>query len=163
MRISRVVLLLGGWSLAGMAPAADPLGTAFHRLVQGRVTHASLGPEVKAIAVYYGASWCGPCRAFAPELIAAYPRLRARRIEVLFVSDDATCASALDYARTSRMPWLLLPCDRPRHARLRALGGTALPGLVLLDRDGRFLMTSWKDPETSAPRRALADMLAGPR
>lgn len=94
-----------------------------------------------------------------PELVAAYPELRRRGLEVVFVSDDATCASATEYARTSRMPWLLLPCDRQRHARLRGLGGKALPGIVVLDREGRVAGSSWRPDGSSAPRRTLRELL----
>lgn len=94
-----------------------------------------------------------------PELIAAYPALRRRGLEVLFVSDDGSCAIALDYARASRMPWLLLPCDPARRSRLRALGGKALPGMVVLDRAGHVQRTSWNETGESSPRRLLATLL----
>lgn len=149
------VVALGG---IGAAPAT-PLGTGYQRLENGRVVRAQIAADTKRVAVYYGASWCGPCRAFVPELIAAYPRLRARHIEVLFVSDDTGCAAALDYARTSRMPWLLLPCDPPRRARIRALGGRALPGIVVVDRNGTLVATSWNDATTSMPRKVLRNLL----
>lgn len=146
--------------MAAPSRASEPLGTAFHRLDRGRVTPATLPAGTKRIAIYHGASWCGPCRAFVPEFIAAYPRLRARGIEVVFVSDDAGCAAGLDYARTSRMPWLLLPCDRERRARLRRLGGRALPGIVVLDAAGRLIGTSWAADGGSTPRRTLRRLLA---
>lgn len=152
-------MALAAWCLMGGAPAAAPLGTTFHRLSHGRVTGATLPPGVRQVAIYYGASWCGPCRAFVPELITAYPRLRARGVEVLFVSDDATCAAALDYARISRMPWLLLPCDPRRRSGLRSLGGKALPGIVVVDRTGVKRATSWRANDSSSPRQVLATLL----
>ena len=160
-RISRLVLLLLAWCLIGAAPAPVPLGASFHRLDKGRVTRSALPPGTRRIAIYYGASWCGPCRAFVPELVAAYPRLRARGIEILFVGDDASCAARLDYARTSRMPWLLLTCDPRQHARLRALAGRALPGIVVLDAAGRRIGTSWAPDGDSTPRRTLRELLGG--
>ena len=138
--------------------AASPLDGDFHRLDRGVRNRAAkpAGP----VLLYYGASWCGPCRAFMPELTAAYPRLRRQGVEIVFVADEG-CAAALDYARTMRMPWLLLPCDPARTARLRRLGGKALPGLVLLDAQGKVSATSWHASGTSAPRATLARILAG--
>lgn len=151
--------------LALAAPAAAAteraLGERFVRLDRGRARPAPLPPGTRVVALYYGAGWCGPCRAFVPELIAAYPGLRARRVEVVFVSDDVTCRAALDYARAGRMPWLMLPCDEPRRAALRKLGGASLPGLVTLDRDGRVLATSWDARGASSPRRSLRLLLDG--
>lgn len=136
-----------------------PLGDRFYRLDRGRSAPATLPAGTRLIAVYHGAGWCGPCRAFVPQLIVAYPRLRARGIEVLFVSADTTCAAALDYARTSRMPWLLLPCDAERQRRLRRLGGEALPGIVVLDAAGRQVDSSWQADGHSTPRRTLRRLL----
>lgn len=163
MRGYSALLAVAASCLAGAALASGPLGTAFHRLHGGQVTHAGMAAESKLVMIYYGAGWCGPCRAFVPDLIAAYPLLRARGVEVLFVSDDASCAAALDYARASRMPWLMLPCDRQRQSQLRALGGRALPGIVVVDQHGRFIRSSWKEPDRSAPRRVLTDMLTDRR
>ncbi len=163
MRASRLLLPLLAWLVIGAGPdepaPAPSAGSAFERLDRGRVTRATLPEGTRMLAVYYGASWCGPCRAFVPELIAAYPRLRARGVEMLFVGDDASCAATLDYARTSRMPWLLLPCDRARHAVLRRLGGKALPGIVVLDRTGSPVATSWQADGDSMPRATLRRLL----
>lgn len=159
MRGYSVLLAIAALCLVNAALPSNPLGTAFQRLRNGRVTQAGMAAETKMVMIYYGASWCGPCRAFVPELIAAYATLRARDVEVLFVSDDATCPAALDYARTSRMPWLLLPCDRQRQSQLRALGGRALPGIVVLDQHGRLVRSSWQNPDSSAPHRVLTEML----
>lgn len=158
MRGFRLIPALLAWLLLGTAP--DPLGTGFQRLDRGRVTRAELPADARRIAIYYGASWCGPCRAFVPELIAAYPRLRAQGVEIVFVSDDATCAAALDYARTGRMPWLLLPCDAARRGYLRRLGGEALPGIVVVDRDGVPIHSSWRPDGSSAPRSIVTKLLA---
>lgn len=163
MRGCRALLALAAWCLIGAAPPAGPLAGTFERLDHGRVTQTGLPARTKHVLVYYGASWCGPCRAFVPELIAAYPRLRAQGTEVLFVSDDPSCATALDYARSSRMPWLLLPCHRRYRAQLRLLGGSALPGIVVLDAEARIVRSSWTNPDRSAPRRLLAELLASRR
>lgn len=140
-----------------LSVAASPLDGTYYRLDRG-ITRAVPKPAGQVL-IYYGASWCGPCRAFLPELKAAYPRLREQGVEIVFVADEG-CAAALDYARTLRMPWLLLPCDPARTARFRKLGRSALPGLVLLDADGRMLVSSWRTDGTSAPRTALARIVS---
>ncbi|KAK0074992.1 hypothetical protein PV326_011971, partial [Microctonus aethiopoides] len=40
--------------------------------------------------VYFSAHWCPPCRAFTPQLVDTYQRIRERgqNFEVIFVSSD---------------------------------------------------------------------------
>lgn len=103
-----------------------------------------LAPDMRLLALYMGAGWCGPCRAFAPKLVAAYPTLRARGVEVAYVGDDASAAAQADYVARTRMPWPAIPWSSPARRRLRGLGGEALPGLLVLDRAGTTMLTSWR-------------------
>lgn len=52
---------------------------------------------VKFYAVYFSASWCGPCRNFTPGLVDAYRDLRKNypEFEVVFVSNDRSAADML--------------------------------------------------------------------
>lgn len=153
--IRRLIIAVAAWSCV----AASPLDGTYRRLDHG--VAKPIPKPAGHVLIYYGASWCGPCRAFLPELKAAYSRLRRQGVEVVFVADEG-CVAALDYARTMRMPWLLLPCDPARTARLRRLGRSALPGLVLLDPDGKMLLSSWRSDGTTAPRATLARLAYGP-
>lgn len=160
----RMALLVAALLLPGSAPApgspfAGLVGDRFVRLQGGQFSSARIEPDVDVVAVYFGASWCGPCRAFVPELKRAYPELRDRRVEVVFVSDDAGCEAHRDYIARSRMPWLALPCGRRGSAKLRALRGAALPGLIAFDRQGRTVANSWREDGTSIPRATVRYLL----
>lgn len=163
-------MLVGGPLLAA-APAAVEAQRALpselqNRLVQlekGRLAPARISPETRRVAFYFGASWCGPCRAFVPELRAAYPQLRARGIEVVFVSDDADCRRMTDYVVQSRMPWPVVGCrHRDRLAWLQRARGATLPGLLLFDVNGRQWLSSWTRSGMSRPRDALRQIQALP-
>lgn len=132
MRISRIV---APWLLAlllapaaaqderrppidGVSPPASAAPTpALAATLEGRLLRLSRGSfaptalpsGTRRVLFYFGASWCGPCRAFVPELRAAYPRLRARGVEVVFVSDDRDCRRMESYVRQARMPWPVVP------------------------------------------------------
>lgn len=135
----------------------DPFALVLERWDGRRWTPARVAPDRRYAVLYFGASWCGPCRAFVPSLIRAYPRLRGT--EVVFISDDTGCGAQRDYVVRSRMPWPMLPCGSRARARLRALGGPALPGLLVLDRMGGIVLTSWRGGR-SYPAETLARLIA---
>lgn len=146
---------------AGQRDMAAALQGRIVRLEGGRLVPTRLPPQTRYVAFYFGASWCGPCRAFVPELRQRYARLRAAGapVEIVFVSDDAGCGAMTDYIRTARMPWPSVACgQRDRLGWLRRARGAALPGLLVYDRAGPLLVTSWTRAGHSAPRRA-ADAL----
>ena len=75
-----------------------------------------------AVAVYFSASWCGPCRKFTPILAQAYADINKklgtklskgqanRRFEVIWVTRDNSFEEFVKYF--SSMPWLAVPFDK---------------------------------------------------
>ena len=79
---------------------------------------------------------CPPCRAFTPELIYTYEKLKAdgKKFEVVFVSSDRSEEWYQQYAST--MPWPSVPyADATRLQMLKTSFGV----------DGRlsFLLVGW--------------------
>lgn len=178
MRRSRSVaavlaLLLGaeaGAALAGPGPrdVAEALSGRLVRLQAGRLAATPPPTQARYVAFYFGASWCGPCRAFQPELRRGHARLRAARapVEIIFVSDDSSCRRMAEYITAARMPWPAVACrDRDRLAWLQRARGKALPGLLVYRAEGTLVATSWSASGNSRPREALAELerLAGTR
>lgn len=85
--------------------------------------------------VYFSAHWCPPCKAFTPQLVDTYQRIRERGhdFEVIFVSSDRSEESYNVYIET--MPWLRIPFSQEERRRklARALDVQAIPTLVILD------------------------------
>jgi len=62
----------------------------------------------RAVALYFSAHWCPPCRGFTPKLAEMYTaNLAEKGMEVVFVSSDRDEGSFKDYFKD--MPWLALP------------------------------------------------------
>lgn len=167
-----VLLFFGGASVASAAeaPRAAPLAEALRdrlvRLQAGRLVATPPPIQARYVAFYFGASWCGPCRAFQPELKRSHARLRARGapVEIVFVSDDSSCQRMAEYMAAARMPWPAVACrHRERLGWLQRARGKALPGLLVYRAEGALVATSWSASGNSRPQEALAELerLAG--
>lgn len=121
------------------------------------VDDASLN-GVKYFALYYSASWCGPCRQFTPQFIREYRRLKAAHpeFEAVFVSNDRSAGAMRDYMKEDAMPWLAVKFDQ-RTAELMSYSGPGIPCLVLVAADGRVLSDSFEGDNYVGPGKVLAD------
>jgi len=115
---------------------------------------------VRFFALYFSASWCGPCRAFTPELVDAYGKIRALypEFEVVHVNRDRSPAAMAVYLREDKMPWPALAWEATRDAReINRYAGSGIPCLVLIDRDGKVLSDSYRWGRYVGPDAVLDD------
>lgn len=106
-----------------------------------------------AVALYFSAHWCGPCRGFTPELADAYSKhLKEKGLEIVFISSDRDEAAFNEYF--AEMPWLSLPYEaRALKASLsKRHKVSGIPSLIILDKEGNTITKDGrecisKDPE----------------
>lgn len=94
----------------------------------------------KAVAVYFSAHWCPPCRGFTPKLAEWYKKdLKGKGLEVVFVSSDQDEKQFNDYY--GEQPWTALPySERDLKASLSKKYKVAgIPSLVILDDEGEII------------------------
>ena len=149
-------------------PEPSPLVTALYgKLVGVRdgVVDALASDHLsgtKAIAVYFSASWCGPCRQFTPQLVKAYHEIKARHpeFEIIFVSADRDERSMKRYMTDANMPWAALRYSDVRRAHpLATYRESGIPNLVFIDRQGRVLSKSFDHQGNYlGPQKVLADI-----
>lgn len=87
------------------------------------------------------ASWCGPCRAEAPELSQAQRHLATKGIQVLGVDTDADRSQGRAFAGDHRLSYPSLYDAGGRQLVHRLPGkylGRALPYTLFVDRQGRI-------------------------
>jgi nucleoredoxin len=126
----------------------------------GKFDDASL-TDTKYFAVYFSASWCGPCRQFTPELVKWYNDNKPKHpeFELVFVSDDKDENSMEAYMAGDKMPWPALKYSKVRSAKpLRQYAGRGIPCLVFLDADGKVLSNSYQGETYVGPRKVLRDI-----
>lgn len=88
----------------------------------------------KPVVVYLWATWCGPCKQFAPTLNKFADEYKPKGVEFLAIStEDAKVVEQSEAREPHRMTILLDPYS----SAAEALNGTALPTLVVLDKEHR--------------------------
>ncbi len=151
------------------APAAPylPAG-AIERALAGKLValeNGAVRPHAPArlagarfFGVYFSASWCGPCRAFTPQLVDAYGKIRALypEFEVVLVSSDNSAADMVAYMREDRMPWPALAWAATKSAReITRYAGSGIPCLVLVNAEGKVLADSFRRGSYVGPDSVL--------
>ena len=133
--------------------------------VNGRAVRALPSDHLtgtKMYAVYFSASWCGPCRRFTPELVKAYPAIKAAHpeFEVIFVSADEDEIAMKHYMVDDHMPWTALRfSDAETNPTLGRYRQSGIPNLVFIDGDGRILSKSYDDRgQYLGPQKVLSDI-----
>ena len=108
---------------------------------------ASALANSRLVALYFSASWCGPCRGFTPLLIEFYNHLQevvapTHGLTIVFVSSDQDESQFQAYFGT--MPFLAMPYTNRDLAQQTKLlfGVRGIPSLVVLDSLSGTIVTS---------------------
>jgi nucleoredoxin len=116
----------------------------------------------KYLAVYFSASWCGPCREFTPKLVNWYKQQKAERdtFEVIFVSRDHSKDAMVEYMKQDAMPWPALSFAKAdqRSSPLEKYAGRGIPCLVVIDPEGKVISHSYKGEEFIGPSKVIKDL-----
>ena len=107
----------------------------------GKKVNAASALKGKMVAVYFSASWCGPCRGFTPQLVKFYKKIRkTNEIEIVFVSSDKTPQDMKKYMKDDAMPWLAVPFNDPAVNKFRNEAGVnGIPQLTIYDKNGKII------------------------
>jgi nucleoredoxin len=107
---------------------------------QGESFDAAEALKDKYTAIYFSASWCGPCRAFSPQLTKTYNKVKAegKPFELVFVSADRLEKDHKEYF--AKMPWLALPFKDKRTGKLNSMFDVeGIPTLIIVGPDGKVV------------------------
>ena len=100
--------------------------------------------------VDFWASWCGPCRAAIPSVKKMH-RQWGDRVNILSISLDTNKEAWQQAMQQEQMPWtqLLVPRESSK-ALTDAYQVRAIPYLMIIDGDGRILLTTHSADEAQA-------------
>merc|ERR1711977_434875 len=123
----------------------------------------------KAIALYFSAHWCPPCRGFTPQFAKWYEDdLKGKGLEVVFVSSDQDEASFKEYF--GEMPWLALPHGDERKETLsKQFKVRGIPSVAIVDPEGNTITCDGRAAISADPTgeempwkpKSLQEILAG--
>ncbi|CAE8631215.1 unnamed protein product [Polarella glacialis] len=153
--------------------------SGFLELLGEKLVHSGPGGEVAtsealagkpAVALYFSAHWCPPCRGFTPNLAEWYREsLKDKGLEVVFISSDKDEDAFNQYV--GEMPWLALPfSDRERKETLsKKYKVQGIPTVVILDGTGQVITKDGRTAISGDPKgnnfpwkpKSLKDILAG--
>jgi len=105
----------------------------------------------KVALIDFWGTWCGPCVAAVPELVAAYNRYRPRGFEILGVDTGDTREKLQAFLAGRKISWTqTIEGDQGAIASLFRVTGQ--PSYFLIDRDGKIAV--------AAPNGAKFDLAA---
>ena len=112
----------------------------------------------KCILIDFWASWCGPCRAEMPNVVAAYEKYKNKGFEIVGVSLDMKHDSWVKAIEELKLPWVHMSdlkgwgCEG---CKLYAV--TGVPSTVLLDKEGVIIARNIRGEELQAKLAELME------
>ena len=118
----------------------------------------------KVLLVDFWATWCKPCRAETPAIVAMVNRLTAKGLDLVAISADEPEqeAGALQFIKENKVPgpaYIKKAADDDKFTGVvDAKWNGALPALVLYDRTGKRVRAFYGETPTKDIEAAIAKL-----
>ncbi len=93
----------------------------------------------KVVLIDFWATWCGPCRAEMPNILANWQQYHDAGFEVIAISIDKDLGELRKFVVQENPPWTVLADRHPfnRTSMAAAYGIRGIPAFILIGKDGK--------------------------
>ncbi len=117
----------------------------------------------KYVLVEFTASWCGPCRGEAPNLLKAYEKYKDKDFTIVAVGIWDEAENLKEMVKEDKLPWTVISEELSEKAGMPKQGDhfgiKGVPTILLVDKDGKVIDL---DLRGEVLQRKLAQLLDKP-
>lgn len=129
--------------------AGDDMNIAFKALDGQDIDTSKM--KDKVVLIDFWATWCGPCRAEMPNVIAAYGKYKDKGFEIIGISLDEDKDALDKVLADEKITWPQYYDGKGWENKIaREFGISSIPATFLLGKDGKIIASNLRGPDLEA-------------